>query len=274
MTEDPQLRRIRDDWIERQRELGNRPRAVLMKGLHPLINETIDRWHRSVMRRAFPDATARTSPLPSLDVGCGYGRLADEAVQCGLAPVFGIDFTQQFCADFRRQHGPAVCGELARLPFKDSAFGGAYSVTALMYLSIGDARRALLELHRCLAAGTRVLILEPGREFNSLVRTVLRRKATETLSRPGFSRAEICADLPPETWRRVSAGGCTWMTALLPLLVVAARFPTLYSKLAEWVLRLDRPRDCWRPGRMPMYRWVVFEKVAHPSGGVRTGESP
>ena len=79
MTEDPQLKQIRDDWIGRQREHGNQPRAVLMKGLHPLINETIDLWHRAVMRAAFDGRPATTPGLPSLDIGCGYGRLAGQA---------------------------------------------------------------------------------------------------------------------------------------------------------------------------------------------------
>ncbi len=261
MTEDTHSRQMRDEWIGRQREHGNQPRAVLMKGLHPRINETIDCWHRAVMRKAFADHSFRRAGAPSIDLGCGYGRLADEAVRCGLEPVFGIDLTQQFSAEFQRHHGPAVCGELSRLPFRESAFDAAYSVTALMYLSVDDARRALLEIDRCVAPGSRVLLLEPAREFNSLVRVLLRRKGKETLSRPGFSLTEMCDDLPPASWRRVSAGGCGWMTAMLPLLALSARIPALYSRLSDWIVRRDRPRGTWRPGKVSMYRWVVFQKV-------------
>ena len=81
---------VRDDWIERPRELGNQPRAVLMKGVPILINGAIDRWHRAVMRAAFPRVASPPTGKPCLDLGCGYGRLADEATKQGLAPVIGI----------------------------------------------------------------------------------------------------------------------------------------------------------------------------------------
>ncbi len=263
MKHDPQLQQMRDDWIGRQREHGNQPRAVLMKGLHPLINETIDRWHRQVMRSAFAGEMGAASGRPSLDVGCGYGRLADEAHRCGMSSVVGLDFTQQFCVDFQRHHGPAVCGGLSNLPFRDAAFGSAYSVTALMYLPVEEAQRALQELDRCLVAGSRVLLLEPCREFNSLVRMVLRKKRNETLSRPGFSLTEMRDTLPPATWRRTAAGSSRWMTALLPMLVACARFPTLYALLGKLALRLDRPAPgaCGLHGKFSMYRWAVYQKT-------------
>lgn len=257
---------VRDDWIERQRELGNQPRAVLMKGLPVIINGTIDRWHRAIMRAAFPQvASSPPTGKPSLDLGCGYGRLADEAMMQGLTPVIGIDFARGFCSDFRRDHGPAVCGNLAQLPFADESFSAAYSVTSYMYLPIADAQAATRELDRCLAVDARILIVEPSLEFNSLVRAILRKKRNETLTMPGFSLSEFRDTLVPGNWQLTGSGSCRWMTLLLPLLMASARFPGLYRRLEEWVLWLDAPA----PGRVSqlpnvaMYRWATYRKFKH-----------
>lgn len=262
MTRDSQERTIREDWIGRQRTLGNRPRAVLMKGLHPLINETIDLWHRSVMRSAFDGVASTSQDGHTLDLGCGYGRLADQARSCGLSPVVGLDFTHQFCVDFQRHHGPAVCGALSRLPFADASIANAYSVTSLMYLSVEDARRALHELDRCLVEGARILVLEPSREFNGLVRFVLRQKRNEVLARPGFALSELNGEIAPPNWRRLNAGSSAWMTALLPALLVATRLPKVYGWLSGKVLRLDRPAPAPGKalGKYSMYRWAVYRK--------------
>lgn len=252
---------VRDNWIDRQRELGKQPRAVLMKGLHERINTTIDRWHRAVMRAAFPQVEPPHGPC--LDLGCGYGRLADAAAAQGLAPVVGIDFARGFCSDFRRDHGPAVCGDLAYLPFPDATFAAAYSVTSYMYLPIAEAQRAVAELDRCLAVGSRVLLVEPSREFNSLIRTVMRTKRNESLTMPGFSIAEFRDQLVPGNWQLVGSGSCRWMTALLPLMMASARFPGLYRQLERLALRMDAPAPGSTPrmAKVAMYRWAVYSKI-------------
>lgn len=263
MDHRPAPNTIREDWIQRQQAHGKQPRAVLMKGLHPLINDTIDRWHKAVMAVVFDsDAAALPGTEPVLDLGCGYGRLAGQAKACGLPAVVGIDFTQKFCVDFELGHGPAVCGELTRLPFRAGSFRHAYSVTALMYLSVADARRALLELDRCLVPGSRILVLEPCREFNDLVRSVLRRKRDETLAMPGFTQAQLRDEIAPHAWRRIGAGSCGWMTLALPLLVASARWPALYARISRLALKLDRPRlDGRAPtGKHSMYRWIAYQK--------------
>lgn len=262
MTRDSQSRGMREDWIGRQKMLGNRPRAVLMKGLHPLINETIDRWHRSVMRAAFDGMASSDRDGHTLDLGCGYGRLADQARSCGLSPIVGLDFTHQFCVDFERHHGPAVCAALSRLPFADASIANAYSVTSLMYLSVENAGLALRELDRCLVVGARILVLEPSREFNDLVRFVLRQKRKDVLAQPGFALSDLNGGIAPPNWRRLNAGSSAWMTALLPALLLATRMPKVYRWLSARVLRLDRPAPApgKAAGRYSMYRWAVYRK--------------
>ncbi len=259
---------LRSEWIERQRVHGKQSRAVLMKGLHPLLNDTIDRWHKAVLRAAFAPSQALTQSQPSLatldralDVGCGYGRLAGVAADCGLAPV-GIDFAPRFCVDFAADHGPAVCAELSRLPFADGVFAHAYAVTALMYLDGDTAAAALREIDRCMQPGARILVLEPSREFNVAVRSVLRRKRHETLTMPGFSLEQVRAELAPAHWRPRAAGCARWMTLMLPLLAVCTRVPSLYRRLSAMAEWLDRPRPgrAVACGRLVLYRWVVYEK--------------
>lgn len=241
---------------------GNAPRAVLMKGLHPLINGTIDLWHRAVLRAAFVAGNASAAGKPTLDVGCGYGRLAGTAGECGLNPVVGMDFTEAFCSDFRRNHGDAVCGELSHLPFRDGSFRAAYAVTALMYLDLRKAVEALREIDRCLVPDSSVLLVEPSFEFNRMVRTLLRKKGSESLARPGFSLSEMTQEFSIDGWTPVALGGSTWLTLSLPLLVVCAKLPFVYRQLEALVLALDRPgrNPSLRRTKLAMYRWILFRK--------------
>lgn len=258
MNERTDIEKIRDEWTGRQRDMGNAARAVLMKGVHWRVNQSIDRWHRAVMRAAFKDLAV--SRLPSLDIGCGYGRLADAAKAMGMMPI-GIDFTHAFCVGFSRDHGPSVCGSLDNLPFENGAFGSAYSVTSLMYLTAGEAQLALQELDRCLAAGATILVLEPSLEFNALVRRILRRKRHETLTRPGFSLAQM-GQMAPTSWQVTGAGSNAWMTLLLPLLVLGAGFPPLYRAISWTAGRLDRPHlgSSAPSAKWAMYRWISYLK--------------
>ena len=252
---------VRANWEKRQQEHGNRPRAVLMKGLHPLLNETIDLWHRDVMRAVFSPTLSPSVGEFILDVGCGFGRLADEITRLGHVPI-GLDFTREFCVGFAAAHGAAVCGDQAELPFADDSFYGAYSITSLMYLEHDAARQALLELDRCLTMGGLVLLLEPCREFNEIVRMVLRGKRSDQLAMSGFTLGEI-REILPANWSMVASGNCCWMTVALPLLTMTTRWPAVYRRLSELARRLDRPAigNNSPNGRVSMYRWVACRKA-------------
>lgn len=259
-------RDVRQGWEDRQRQHGNEPRAVLMKGLHPLINEAIDAWHRDVVTTVFADGLTPGSGALLLDVGCGFGRLANEITGLGHTPV-GIDFTLGFCAEFADTHGNAVCGDQAALPFRDAVFAGAYSVTSMMYLDRNTVRLALDEIDRCLAPGGIALVLEPSREFNDLVRTLLPRKRSERLAMPGFSKQEF-PELLPSSWRVMDSGSCRGLTYALPLLVATARWPRVCRFIAQQARRFDRTgRPSSRESRsrlkdsLSMYRWIACRKM-------------
>lgn len=256
-----------DDWERRQHDLGDVPRAVLMKGVPDALNDSIDCWHRTVLRMALEGRTKGSAPM--LDLGCGYGRLAAQARSIGIDSIIGVDFSIGFCRCFAAAHGAAVRADAGRLPFAKNAFGNAYAITVLMYLRTPEAREALQSLDACLAPGARVLLLEPGAEFNRVARFFLRHKRNEPLARPGFTDTEFHTTLIPAGWQRIGRGANPWMTLALPLLIATSRMPRLYRAIAAAVLYLDRPR-LRDPGRYfsryALYRWAVYETASAIAG--------
>jgi SAM-dependent methyltransferase len=264
MKPNPRTNASQRSWAEREHSLGLTPRAVLMKGAPEHVNATIDRWHRDVLAAAFPEASRIAGRL--LDVGWGSGRLAVEMKARGVRDVVGVDFLPAFCQHFSQGYGPAVCADLEHLPFGDSSFAGAYAITSLMYLDDARARKALVSIDRCVAPGGRIVLLEPGAEFNRLVRALLGRRESDALTRPGFGRSEFLR-LAPARWRLVGTGSNRWMTLLFPLLTVAARMPRLYACIERIALKLDRPHmgTIRARGRLSIYRWAVYETAAADS---------
>ncbi len=231
-----------------------------MKGLHPLLNETIDRWHRQVLVQAFADMSKRQDAGPVVDLGCGYGRLAPTALQLKLVPLIGLDFTPGFCVGFQERYGSAVCGSLSQLPFRESSLSAAYAVTALMYLSRPETISALQALSRCISPGGTVLVLEPSLEFNGLVRRLLPKKGSDALAVDGLSREDLEGAVIPADWIRVRGGSNAWMTAAFPLLALTRRFERLYHLIERAALRLDARSPKGRLPRYAMYRWSLYRK--------------
>lgn len=253
---------VKSDWRQRQKDHGNSPKSVLMKGVHQCINQTIDAWHRHVLRRTLPKVV-ETSEEFALDVGCGYGRLTNEINERGYLPV-GLDFTLEFCKGFSKNYHRAVCADLSAMPFQQESMQCAYSVTSLMYLDYPMAKLALEQIDRCLKIGGTILILEPSLEFNRIVRFFLPKKGIERLAMPGFTSNQFYADLPPENWSRIETGTNLFMTLLFPLLILFSRWPRGYRVLSNFVLSLDNSKygTNWLGRWISMYRWTSYRKDA------------
>lgn len=253
---------LRADWASRQREFGNRPQAVLLRNLPAEINAGIDQWHRDLLRWAL--APLLDTPTAwVVDLGCGYGRLAREATGMGFRNVIGLDFDAGFCRQYQADFGLAVRGSVDAPPFSNNALAAAYCVTSLMYVGTYGARRGLLRLDPSLQCGARVLLVEAGAEFNSLARSILRRKRTQTLSVRGFSSAEFHAIIPGN-WKMLANGSNAAMTLLLPLLLCVRRWTFAFTWISRLARRLDRPSAAladrgWR--RAGLHRWVLCEKL-------------
>lgn len=254
--------KIRRQWSQRQQDHGNDPKSVLMKGVHSRFNQTIDLWHRHVIRRVFGKVDSGSKSYV-LDIGCGYGRLANELEALGFLPI-GLDFTPGFCKTFLQKFEYSVCADLSALPFSEGSIFHAYSVTSLMYVDSNKAKEALSQVDQSLVAGAIVLILEPSYEFNRFIRFFLPQKGLDNLAVPGFRREQFYGGLAPSNWVVVESGSNIATTVFLPLLLLFGRWRALYAFFSRLVLFLDRPssRAGWLGARIAMYRWVAYRKMA------------
>src|SRR6185503_11029630 len=96
---------------------------------------------------------------PVLDLGCGTGRLAEEAARDHR--VVGLDVSGAMLREAsRRLRGRAalVQGSAFRLPFDDAVFGGA--VSGFVLRNLDDLPEAFLELVRVLAPGAGLALVD------------------------------------------------------------------------------------------------------------------
>ncbi|WP_029149803.1 class I SAM-dependent methyltransferase [Microbacterium indicum] len=93
---------------------------------------------------------------PILDAGCGPGHWAAEMGSCH--EVVGVDLSAEFVASaLARFPRPAfVAGDMARMPFPDSSFGGVLAWFSLIHSP--DPGPALDELTRVLEPGGSMLV--------------------------------------------------------------------------------------------------------------------
>jgi demethylmenaquinone methyltransferase/2-methoxy-6-polyprenyl-1,4-benzoquinol methylase len=109
-------------------------------------------------RRITAEAVVRSGDRV-LDACCGTGDLALAACKAG-GKVTGLDFSPRMLARARRKL-PSVTwveGDLLSLPFGEESFEAA--TVGFGVRNVADVERALGELHRVLAGGGRVGILE------------------------------------------------------------------------------------------------------------------
>jgi SAM-dependent methyltransferase len=94
-----------------------------------------------------------------LDAGCARGRFAKNLV-CSGAAVFGIDLTELFVHDARRNVPPAsfACASLSALPFDRDLFDGIYCIEVLQHVPVTVS--ALREMSRILKPGGTLLIID------------------------------------------------------------------------------------------------------------------
>lgn len=254
--------RLQVDWTERQRIFGNAPQAVLLRNLPARVNDLLDEWHRTILCWSLAPVAARLSGYV-VDLGCGYGRLANEALQMGFPQIVGLDYEAGFCRRFFLDYGFAVRGSITRPPFSAETLSAAYSVTALMYVHPQHAANGMLELDNSLKPGARILLLEAGAGFNKVARIIFRRKRMQALAVNGFSRNDLESIVAPE-WKRIASGSNAVMTCLLPLLLLLNRWPRIFARVSRVALWFDQPRiglrdHGWR--RFCLHRWILCEKL-------------
>ena len=154
------------------------------------------RWKRQAI------ALARLQPQDRvLDLACGTGDLLFEAASA--APhVVGLDVTfrmlqlAQARAGVLRAAPGLVAGDMTALPFRDAAFDVV--TTGYGLRNVPDLAQAIVEIHRVLAPGGRLVSLDFNRPGNAIVRRVYLTYLTLVGSALGFALHR-----DPDTYRYI-----------------------------------------------------------------------
>ncbi len=113
----------------------------------------LDRQEREVLSEWLPVRGAANV----LDLACGTGRMLD------LASA-GVDASQQMVDIAHRQHPGAriACAPAHALPYPDETFDAVFSLHLVMHLEPAYWRRVLVECHRILRPGGRLIFDAPS----------------------------------------------------------------------------------------------------------------
>jgi SAM-dependent methyltransferase len=172
---------IKQQWEQRQKELGNTTRAVLFKNFPAFFNERVNRQHVHFLLKNLPSHVRSM-----LDVGCGYGRTAAAIKrQHPGIEINGIELCEEFARAFAENIGPCFHGSAGDF-HTERQYDAITIVTLLMYLDRGQQKEVLKKLWLNLRPGGRLILIEPS--VNIL--TLLRRKfRVQTLAPTG---GEVC----------------------------------------------------------------------------------
>ncbi len=142
----------------------DRMNALCSLGLH-------HRWRRAAAR-----ALAMAPGQRILDIGAGGADMAIElARQCPAATIVGVDPSQEMLAVGRKKLTAAdlagvelIQGDATDLTIPDESFHRA--IAAFSFRNIADRPKALAEIHRILAPGGKLVILELTSPTNPICR--------------------------------------------------------------------------------------------------------
>ncbi len=147
---------------------------------YELVNRVLSAGRDRYWRRRAVELAAITPADRVLDLACGTGDFARAFANAGPALVVGSDFSAGMLARAAVRGGAKLhwcLGDAHRLPFADGAFtvaSCAFGARNFQNLVVG-----LTEMHRILAPGGRVVILEftmpKSRLLGSLYRWYFRR---------------------------------------------------------------------------------------------------
>jgi SAM-dependent methyltransferase len=100
-------------------------------------------------------AVAEIRPRRVLEVGCGWGELAQWIARDTGAEVVAVDLSPRMAELARKRGVDARVGDVQQLPFDDGEFDAA--VAAWMLYHVPDRDRAVAELARVLRPGGRLV---------------------------------------------------------------------------------------------------------------------
>lgn len=163
---------IKEQWEQRQRQLGNTARAVLFKNLPAGFNARLHRAHVRFLASNLPKDVGLI-----LDVGCGYGRTAAAIKeQVPGVEIHGVELCKEFAVAFENSIGPCYCGSVTEFQ-ADKVYDAITIVTLLMYLDAAQQGQVLAKLWACLRPGGRMMLIEPYLNLLTALRRKFRVKA-------------------------------------------------------------------------------------------------
>ena len=123
---------------------------------------------RTIQRRITARALellAVEPPTLMLDAGCGSGFSSELAKEVGFK-VNGFDLDRKMVEAARKKGIDAKIGNLTKIPFEDSSFDCAISISALQWLGAGKSEKEAAaeylkcakEFHRVMRKGARAVI--------------------------------------------------------------------------------------------------------------------
>lgn len=157
-------------WEKRSRLFKDSKKAVMEQAFPPVVNDYIESIHLAEIEKLLDEKVKKC-----LDVGCGYGRLAQlVAKKYPKVLIYGVDVSSIFVNLFNnklKKRGKAYVGDIRSLPFNDNSFDVVWVVVTFMYLeSSSDQEKGMKELLRVIKPGGRLILIEPNQLGVNIVR--------------------------------------------------------------------------------------------------------
>jgi SAM-dependent methyltransferase len=245
-------------WEHRASNYGARLNAVLFARLPDEINAYVHQWHCRVVARHILDDLALGARV--LDLGCGYGRIGtwlhDQRPDLAL---IGLDFTLDFCRHYAESvAAPAVCADIAHIPFLPASFDAILAITVLMYTDNDEVPGLVDDLLILLKPGGILLAIDPGAEYLGLSHRF--GGAPSATGGVGFSLPQyrhLAGVLPARL------GGMPGFSLLLPLARLVTYRPSILAGILAIAERIDRLLP-WA-SRWTLHRWLRVQVPRHSS---------
>jgi SAM-dependent methyltransferase len=247
----------RKTWDARAADKGASLAGVLYRGLPARLNEYLHDFHVRIVTEELLPRIPSNGQL--LDVGCGYGRIAESIreVRPDVA-VIGADFSSTYCRMYAARVGqPAVCADINAMPLRPGSLDGLIAITSLMYIDKDRRGDVIASLNGLLKPGGHALYIDPGHEFTRLT-AAIKPSTTTTPTRGSWFRAAEYRRLGTLGTKLVNFGGTPGFSTLLPLLYALARSTWPFEKIARVSSVCDR-----RFGKLWKYsihRWMLVQR--------------
>lgn len=233
-------------WEERSKKFGDKPEGVLQKSLNRSINDHLHLWMLNQIVKTLPKDNLSTIKI--LDLGCGYGRLAEPIVRkYPKVKVFGIDIAKTYVSLFNKKlapNGKALVGDIKKLPFKDSSFDLIYMVTTMMYLTdYTDQQKAIKEIFRVLKPGGKFVFIERNPIAQKIVTLgglieKIKGSGSKEISAVGFTPEYLSKLIKNNKGLMERVTGIPFWTMFLPLLIVTSKVNISLCKLLLRIISL------------------------------------